>query len=398
MLTLPIIAMSSGLSGVWPEPSSPPWETEIPMDRCRRVAITLEQCWHAVPGGTARAALGSVAALQRFTDLELVGVSARHRGGPAPVWVPPIRVEQLPLPRLALYESWHRLRRPSVERATGPVDVIHATGMAMPPPSAPIVVTVHDLAFLRDPTQFTRRGVSFFRRAIELARRDARIVICPSQSTIDDCIANGFDVDRLRLVPWGVDPHRVDESVIAGMRARLGINGRYILWAGTIEPRKNLPVLLDAFEGLRDREVTLILAGPQGWNEQIDERLERIGSRVRSVGFVDSSTLAALQSDAELFCFPSRQEGFGLPVLEAMAQRTAVITSRGTSTEEVVGDCGIIVDPSDVDALRSAIDALLADDVERQRLATAGFQRATSVFTWERTAHALHSAYNEACS
>ena len=115
------------------------------MERCRRVAITLEQCWHAVPGGTARAALGSVGALQRFTELDLVGVSARHRGLPKAAWVPTIPVTQLGLPRLALYESWHRLRRPSVERATGPVDVIHATGMAMPPPSVPIVATVHDV-------------------------------------------------------------------------------------------------------------------------------------------------------------------------------------------------------------------------------------------------------------
>ena len=368
------------------------------MERCRRVAVTLEQCWHAVPGGTARAALGSVSALQRFTDLDLVGVSARHRHPPASAWIPPIEVEQLPLPRLAMYESWHRLRRPSVERATGPVDVIHATGMAMPPPSAPIVVTLHDLAFLRDPTQFTRRGVSFFHRAIDLARRDARIVICPSQSTIDDCISNGFDPDRLRLVPWGIDSQPVDESLIAGARARLGIRGRYILWAGTIEPRKNLPVLLSAFEGLRDRDVTLVLAGPQGWNEQLDSQLEKLGPRVLSVGFVDSLTLAALQTDAELFCFPSRQEGFGLPVLEAMAQRTAVITSAGTSTEEVVGECGVVVDPSDVDALRVAIDALLADGTERERLATAGWERATSHFTWERTALALQSAYDEACS
>ena len=379
-------------------PLSPPWETAGLMERCRRVAVTLEQCWHAVPGGTARAALGSVEALRRFTDLDIVGVSARHRELPAPTWAPSIKVEQLPLPRLALYESWHRLRRPSVEWATGPVDVIHATGMAMPPPSAPIVVTVHDLAFLRDPTQFTRRGVSFFHRAIDLARQDARIVICPSQSTIDECIANGFDPDRLRLVPWGVDPQSVDDTLIAGTRARLGIRRRYILWAGTIEPRKNLPVLLSAFEGLHDRDVTLVLAGPQGWNEQLDSQLERIGSRVLSVGFVDSLTLAALQSDAELFCFPSRQEGFGLPVLEAMAQRTAVITSAGTSTEEVVGDSGVVVDPSDVDALRTAMDALLADDAERDRLATSGWQRATSQFTWYRTALALRAAYDEACS
>ena len=366
------------------------------MERCRRVAITLEQCWHAVPGGTARAALGSISALQQFTSLELVGVSARHRQPPASSWRPSIEVKQLPLPRLALYESWHRLRWPDVEHATGRVDVIHATGMAMPPATAPIVATVHDLAFLRDPSQFTRRGVSFFRRAIDLARRDASIIVCPSQATIDECIDNGFDPKKIRLVPWGVDPQEVASSAIMAMRSRLGITGRFVLWAGTIEPRKNLPVLLSAFEGIEDRDVTLVLAGPEGWNEQIDDQLGRLGSRVVRVGFVEPETLSELQAAAELFIFPSRQEGFGLPVLEAMAQGTAVITSSGTSTEEVVGDCGVLVDPTDVDALRAAIDRLLADDAERDRLGRAGLNRATSLFTWEKTAKALHSAYEEA--
>ena len=283
-----------------------------------------------------------------------------------------------------------------MEHATGAVDVIHATGMAMPPATAPIVVTVHDLAFLRDPSQFTRRGVSFFHRAIDLAKRDARIVICPSQATINDCIDHGFDARRLRLVPWGVDVQPVSQSDRSGVRARLGITGRFILWAGTIEPRKNLPVLLSAFQGVRHNDVTLVLAGPEGWNEHIDEQVTRLGSRVQRVGFVDPRSLAALQAEAEIFCFPSRQEGFGLPVLEAMSQGTAVITSAGTSTEEVIGDCGIVVEPGNVDELRAAIDRLLESDEERDRLGRAGLERASTLFTWERTARALQAAYDEA--
>lgn len=182
------------------------------------------------------------------------------------------------------------------------------------------------------------------------------------------------------------------------MRVQLGIRGRYVLWAGTIEPRKNLPLLLSAFEGIDDRDVMLVLAGPEGWNEQIDDQLSRLGSRVARLGFVDSGTLAALQAGAELFVFPSRQEGFGLPVLEAMAQGTAVITSSGTSTEEVIGDCGVVVDPSDVNALRAAINDLLSDDAERERLGKVGLERAATVFTWEKTAGALRQAYDEAMS
>ena len=366
------------------------------MERRRRVAVTLEQCWHAVPGGTARAALESVRALRSHADVELVGVSARHDGPPPRAWAPPIPVEALPLPRLALYEAWHRLRRPAVERATGPVDVIHATGMAMPPPSAPIVVTVHDLAFMRSPSQFTRRGVRFFHRAIELARRDAALVICPSESTIGDCVAHGFDPARLRLVPWGIAVERATASAVAGARARFGLDGRYVLWAGTIEPRKNLPALLSAFERLGHPDVTLVLAGPQGWNEDLASLLTRLGRRVKTLGFVDPEVLPALYAGAEVFCFPSREEGFGLPVLEAMAQGTAVITSSGTATEEVAGGSAVLVDPYDTGAITTALARLLDDPEEGLRLGRDGHHRATEHFSWARTAAALAAVYAEA--
>jgi len=366
------------------------------MERQPRVAITLEQCWHSVPGGTARAALESIRALQSFSQIEMVGVSARHSSPPPAAWLPSLPVEQLPFPRLVLYEAWHRLRRPAVERATGPVDVIHATGMAVPPPSAPLVVTVHDLAFLRDPSQFTRRGVSFFHRAIELARRDATLVICPSQATMDECLEHGFVPDRLRLVPWGIEIDPKDGEAVLATRSRFGISGRYVLWAGTIEPRKNLPVLLEAFARFVPTDVTLVLAGPQGWNEQIDYQLSQLGHRVRSVGFVEPHALKALYAGADVFCFPSRQEGFGLPVLEAMAQGTAVITSAGTATEEVVGECGVVVEPSDAEALGAAMQKVLGDDQLRGRLGEAGRIRADTVFSWKATSDALASVYREA--
>jgi hypothetical protein len=138
-----------------------------------RVAMTLEQCWHRVPGGTAVAALELARALTQGDGLELVGVAAKHAREPDAAWRPPVPVAHLPLPRLALYEAWHRLRRPRVERATGAVDVIHATAMPVPPRSVPLVLTMHDLAFLKDPAHFTRRGNSFFRRDLAIALKDA---------------------------------------------------------------------------------------------------------------------------------------------------------------------------------------------------------------------------------
>lgn len=364
-----------------------------------RVAVTLEQCWHEVPGGTAWSALESLRALQRFADIELVGVSARHGSPPPEPWVPPVPVKSLPLPRLALYEAWHWLRRPRVERATGHVDLIHATGMAVPPRTAPLVVTVHDLVFLREPGHSTCRGLMFFRRAIELARRDADLITVPSQATWDDCVENGFDPAKLRLVPWGIAAERVDEAMVDSARQHFGLDKPYVLWVGTIEPRKNLSVLIDAFGLIGDEETELVLVGPRGWNEDLDLLVGATVARdrVRVLGFVTPGELRGLYAGCSVFCMPSSHEGFGLPVLEAMAQGAAVVTSRGTATEEVIGDAGIVVDPTDADAIAHAISRLLTDRVEAERFGRAAASRAAT-FSWEATAKLLESVYLEAAA
>jgi glycosyltransferase involved in cell wall biosynthesis len=302
----------------------------------------------------------------------------------------------LPLPRLLLYESWHLLRRPRVQRATGPVDVIHATGMAMPPPSSPLVVTVHDLAFLDRPTHVTRHGLRFFRRAIELAKRDADVVVAPSQATIEDCVRHGFDRDRLRLVPWGVTPLPVDPGSLERLRAVHRLDARYVLWAGTVEPRKNLSGVVRAFARLDRDDVLLVLAGPDGWNEDLEALLPpALRPRVRRIGFVSPSDLRALYAGASVFCLPSLAEGFGLPVLEAMAQATPVVTSSGTATEEVVGETGVLVDPNRPEQIAEALDRVLGDAGLAEQLAEAGRARA-SLFTWDRTAELLVEAYRVA--
>ena len=356
-----------------------------------RVAVTLEQCWHEVPGGTAVAAIETVRALRRRPELQLVGVSARHRRPPPPSFAPPIDVRPLPLPRLALYEAWHRLRRPAVERATGPVDLIHATGVAVPPRTAPLVVTVHDLAFVHEPGHFSRHGVRFFTDALRLAKRDADLVLCSSQATIEDCRAAGFEPSRLRLVPLGVDATPVNDDDVARTRRRYHLD-RYVLWVGTIEPRKNLPRLLDAFRRLDRSDVQLAVVGPAGWNETLAPHLDGLGDRVRLLGFVSDGERAALYAGAALVCLPSLREGFGLPVLEAMAQGTPVVTSAGTATEEVAAGAGVLVDPTDPDGIAAGMASILDDPALARRLAGAGRRRAAA-YTWERTAELTAAAY-----
>ncbi|MDQ1401999.1 MAG: hypothetical protein QOG03_315 [Actinomycetota bacterium] len=341
-----------------------------------------------------------VDAITRLGDApELVGVSARHRRPPAPAFVPVIPVRALPLPRLALYEAWHRLRRPHVERATGPVDVIHATAWAMPPHSVPIVATIHDLAHLVEPRWFTRRGLSFFDRALELVRTDADLILCPSQATIDSCVEHGLEPARLRLVPWGVDPpNPVAVTDVGEVRRRYGLTRPFILWVGTTEPRKNLGGLVDAFRLIEKRradlDLDLVLVGPKGWNEDLEFLIGAERSRVKVVGFVPDADLARLYAEASVFCYPSHFEGFGLPVLEAMAHGAPVVTSRGSSTEEVSQGAAVLVDAGSPESIAEGIERVVTDTALAAELSSAGRLRAAE-FTWDRTARLVVAAYAE---
>lgn len=361
------------------------------MDRLR-VALTIEQCWHRTPGGTAVAGLGMARGVASTGDADVVGVAARHGGPPPAPWVPPFEVRSLPLPRVALYESWHRLRRPRVERATGRVDVIHATAYPTPPRSAPLVLTIHDLAWIADPSLLTPRGLSFFRRGFDLTLRDADLVVCPSEATRRDCIAHGLAPERVRVVPLGVHAEPADAASVEECKRRHGLNRPYVLWVGTIEPRKNLRGLIAAYRQL-EADVDLVLVGPKGWNEDLDALLGDDRERVHVLGFVAVSDLPPLYAGAAAFCFPSLMEGFGFPVLEAMAQGTPVVTSAGTSTEELAAEAGILVDPSDAGSIAAGLAKAL-DEGRREALAAAGRQRAAG-YTWERTGRLLVDAYRE---
>jgi glycosyltransferase involved in cell wall biosynthesis len=281
------------------------------------------------------------------------------------------------------------------------VDVVHATGIAMPPATRPVVSTVHDLAYLDYPEMFSRAGLRFFRRALELTLSDASLVLCSSLATLARCRDAGFDDARLRHVPLGVRVEPADEEAVWAVRDRYGLAGRYVLWTGTVEPRKNLRGLLRAFAHV-EPAVELALVGPSGWNEDLEGVLASlpgtVRSRIRRLGWVDRAELGALYAGASVFCFPSVLEGFGFPVVEAMAHGTPVVTSTGTSTEELVADgAGLAVTPTDVDAIADAVSQILADGELAARLATAGLERAAE-YTWTRTAGLVESAYVDAAA
>jgi glycosyltransferase involved in cell wall biosynthesis len=361
------------------------------------VAVTVEQCWHRVPGGTATSTLGTLRALAERSDVELVGVAARHGDPPPPAFVPPIPVSHLPLPRPALYEAWHALCWPAVERATGRVDVVHGTAVAVPPTKAPLVMTIHDLAFFADPTQPTKHGLRFFTRGTELARRHADLILVPSEATAAECREHGFDAAKIRLVPWGVDVVPVTDEEVEAVRSARGLTRPYVLFVGTMEPRKNLRGLIDAMGRLAGRDIDLVLVGPEGWNEDVAALLATLdgtGIGVHPLGFLPPEELPPLFAGCAAFCFPSIREGFGMPVLEAMAHGAPVVTSAGTATAEVAGDDALLVDPRDHEAIAKALARILDDPVLADDLRTRSRSRAAT-FTWERTADLTAAAYAE---
>ncbi len=284
-----------------------------------------------------------------------------------------------------------------MERATGPVDVVHATAVAIPPTRAPLVMTIHDLAFLADPSQATRHGNRFFRRGTDLARKRAALVIVPSEATAAECVDAGFDPSVLRVVPWGVAAQSVTDVDVADVRQRHQLDRPYVLFVGTVEPRKNLAAVVAAMVRLDGRGIDLALVGPDGWNEDLQARLaplEGTSVRVRRLGFVAQADLAPLYAGCVAFCYPSLREGFGLPVLDAMAHGAPVVTSAGTATAEVAGDAGLLVDPTDHAAVGDALVALVDDTELADRLRLAGQERAAR-FSWDRTAEMTAAVYAE---
>lgn len=360
-----------------------------------RVAYTLMQCWHRVPGGTATSALSLARALRGEPDVDLVGVGPWFGGVPADPWAPPIPWKKLPVPYQLAYDVWSRSDLLAPTWVVRDADVVHATSSAVPPKgSASLVVTIHDLFPLSQPEHFTSRGVRIMRAGIERAKRSADVVCCPSTDTLEDCLAAGFDPDRVRLVPWGATRRDVTDDDRRRVRERYRLRGPFVLWVGTIEPRKNLPTLLDAFARIQPTDADLVLVGPVGWHEQLEGHLGGIASKVRQLGFVPDDDLAALYAEAALFCFPSIREGFGLPALEAMAQATPVVASAATAVAEVVGDAGVTVDATDADAWADAIAGLLGDATARAALGDAALAR-SGEFTWERCAAQTAAVYRE---
>jgi glycosyltransferase involved in cell wall biosynthesis len=364
-----------------------------------RVALFAEQLLQDVPGG-----IGTYvrALLRRLppSGVELEPVVAMHRfAALTQAGVPHAR--RLPYPREILYRRWQRGGRPAIG---GEASVVHAPSMAFPPRDGrPLVVTVHDVIFLEQPEHFTDRGSEFHKRMLDRIA-DADLVIVPSKATADALAAIPRPPERVRVVPMGTDIEPPPQEERAQILERLKVERPYVLWMGTLEPRKNPEGVVRGFVHALDDgvpnadDLRLYLVGPRGWwsgdvAELIGQR--GLGDRIRRIDEQPVNVRAALYAEASAFVFPSFAEGFGLPVLESMACGAPVVTSNRSSLPEIAGAAAELCDPADHASIGQAIGKILRDPDLAADLRRLGYRRAKE-FTWERTAEQTVGCYREA--
>ena len=350
------------------------------------------------PGGIAQYTLLLAEALARLGGACYTLLRAARPREPQPpvpgararrVWTPPHhRLEQWTLPLEVLPLGLDLLHSPDF------IPLFHRRWRS--------VITIHDLAFLRFPETMTAESHRHYGQ-VARAVRSAERVIAVSRATRDDLgTLLGVGGERVRVIPHGLDPRMWPRPEDEQRRARTayGLDGPYVLWVGTFEPRKNLPLLLEAFRALRARRpaLTLALVGRRGWlDAPIFALLDspEYSRGVRVLEGVPRADLPALYSGAALLAFPSRYEGFGLPALEAMGCGTPVVAASVSSLPEVVGDAGLLVPPDDAEALEAAMARVLDGPALAAALRARGLERARG-FSWERAARATLAVYREA--
>jgi glycosyltransferase involved in cell wall biosynthesis len=282
------------------------------------------------------------------------------------------------------------------------LDLLHSLHYTMPlayPGRS--VVTFHDMTFFLFPQLHTLPKRYFFRFFIRSSSRKAVALIADSESTRQDAIRLvGAPPEKIFTAELGVTQefHRIqDNAALQQVRLKYHLPDHFLLYVGMLEPRKNLPTLLGGFASIADQMPghRLVIVGPKGW--MVDDLLQQTGERkifgkVHFTGYVEQNDLPLVYNMADVFIYPSVYEGFGLPVLEAMACGTPVITSNVSSMPEIVGDAGILLAPNDSPALAQKLLELVNNPTERQRLSGKGLERAAA-FTWDRTAQKTMAVY-----
>jgi glycosyltransferase involved in cell wall biosynthesis len=332
--------------------------------------------------------------------LSAYAVSWRRRRGIEDRVPAGVATAQRAMPARPLHAAWGRGRFPPVEWFLGPLDLVHGSNFVVPPTRRSArVVTVHDLTVVLYPDLCDPPTLAFpalVRRAVA----EGAWVHTPSRFVADQVVAElGVDADRVRAVHHGIPPLPDPSGVDPPIRLPSGC-GRYVLAVGTIEPRKDYPLLVAAFEQVASAhpDVALVIVGADGWGSR-DFAAALAASPVRSkvvrAGYLDDRALAATLRQAAVLAYPSVYEGFGFPPLQAMAASVPVVATAAGAVPEVVGDGALVVAPGDDGALADALSRVLAGGAETDALISRGLERSAR-FTWDACAHGLLSLYREA--
>jgi glycosyltransferase involved in cell wall biosynthesis len=331
--------------------------------------------------GVGRYALSLLTALTAYDD-ELVATAFTFRGREQLQPPPGVRVAARPAPARALQELWARGEWPPVELLSGDVDVFHATNFVLPPlRRARGVVTVHDLSYLHQPETVSTASARY-RTLVPRSLARASVVVTPSRATAEAVQAE-YDVQLPVVVtPLGVDAGWANAAPPDdALRAQLGLPAEYLVFVGTLEPRKDLRTLLAAHRLIGDAP-PLVLVGPPGWGEQVDV------SGCISTGYLEDDRLRAVVAGASALVLPSKDEGFGIPVLEALAAGTPVVASDLPVLREVGGTVVRYAERGGAASFAAAIEQVLDDPGD-----PAARRSHAARYTWQRCAERTREAY-----
>ena len=361
------------------------------------IGIDASRATLAKQTGTETYAHRVIAEMVKLADAEHRVRLYTHQPPPQNWFASPfVETRVIPFPRL-----WTHIRL-SAEISQHPPDVLFVPAHVLPLHCpVPAVVTVHDLGYHHFPEAHTSFQRWYLRFTTRRHTRTARHIIADSGATKTDLIRfYNADPHAISVVHLGLDDDLQPVKNPTPILQKYGIRGNYLLYLGTLQPRKNLVRLLDAFQRVSKNHpnVTLVLAGGKGWLfDKIQTQIENLnlGKRVILPGFIPQADKAALLSGATAYLFPSLYEGFGLPVLEAMACGTPVLTANTSSLPEVAGDAALFVSPTDTTAIAEGISALLTDSALRENLVRKGFARAKQ-FSWQKTGAEIWEILKEA--
>ncbi len=371
-------------------------EVDASVTHASTIAIDASRTTRAQRTGTENYALKLINALLTLDKTH--HFSLYFRDAPSPDLFPAserVRQQMIPFPRV-----WTHLRF-AAELFRSRPDVIFVPAHSLPlifPGRA--VVTIHDLGYRHFPAAHPFWERLYLDLSTRYSARRATIVLADSEATRRDLsVAYGIDPAKIRVVYPGVEAlTRADEAAIVAVRAKYGLPERYILFLGTVQPRKNLTRLITAYQGWRaahpDDLLALVLVGRRGW---LSENIPLAAPGVIVTGYAADEDVAALYSGALALAFPSLYEGFGFPVLEAMRCGTPVLCSNTSSLPELAGEAALLVDPLDVAAIESGLTRLIGDAELRAELVQRGYRQAER-FTWEAAAEATLAALLDAAS